>query len=62
MSSTGGSAGSRVAEHMSMLDAAVDGLLDAGLAELSDSDLVEVMRGVEQWLRRAEAVSPRLVV
>ena len=45
-----------------MLDAAVDGLLDAGLAELSDSDLVEVMRGVEQWLRRAEAVSPRLVV
>ncbi len=45
-----------------MLAAAVDGLLDAGLAELSDSDLVEVMRGVEQCLRRAEAVSHRLVV
>ncbi len=42
-----------------MLAAAVDGLLDA---ELSDSDLVEVMRGVEQCLRRAEAVSHRLVV
>ncbi|ANS30708.1 hypothetical protein R1CP_30405 [Rhodococcus opacus] len=62
MSSTGGSAGSRVAEHLSMLAAAVDGLLDAGLAESSDSDLVEVMRGVEQCLRRAEAVSHRLVV
>nr|GLK34229.1 hypothetical protein GCM10017611_10740 [Rhodococcus wratislaviensis] len=45
-----------------MLAAAVDGLLDAGLAESSDSDLVEVMRGVEQCLRRAEAVSHRLVV
>ncbi|WP_248949800.1 DUF222 domain-containing protein [Rhodococcus opacus] len=51
-----------MAEHLSMLAAAVDGLLDAGLAELSDSELVEVMRGVEQSLRRAETVSHRLVV
>ena len=55
MSSTGGSVGSRVAEHLSMLTAAVDGLLAADLAELSDTDLVEVMRGMEQSLRRAEA-------
>ncbi|WP_260850764.1 HNH endonuclease signature motif containing protein [Rhodococcus sp. WB9] len=62
MSSTGGSVGSRVAEHLSMLAAAVDGLLDADLAELSDTELVEVMRGMEQSLRRAESASHRLVV
>ncbi|MFE5702617.1 DUF222 domain-containing protein [Rhodococcus koreensis] len=49
-------------EHLSMLAAAVDGLLDAGLTELSDGEVVEVMRGVEQSLRRTEAVSHRLVV
>ncbi|WAM12868.1 HNH endonuclease signature motif containing protein [Rhodococcus sp. JS3073] len=62
MSSTWGSVGSRAAEHLSMLAAAVDGLLDAGLTELSDTEVVEVMRGMEQSLRRAEAVSHRLVV
>ncbi|MGW5145231.1 DUF222 domain-containing protein [Rhodococcus koreensis] len=51
-----------MAEHLSMLAAAVDGLLAAGLAELSDGEVVEVMRGVELSLRRTEAVSHRLVV
>ncbi|WP_272943400.1 MULTISPECIES: hypothetical protein [unclassified Rhodococcus (in: high G+C Gram-positive bacteria)] len=32
MSSAGGSVGSRVAEYLSMFAAAVDGLLDSGLA------------------------------
>ena len=54
--------GSGVAEHLLNVAAAVDELLDAGLAELSDSELVEVMRGMEQCLRRAESVSHRLVV
>ncbi|MGH3804794.1 MAG: hypothetical protein ACRDTD_32555, partial [Pseudonocardiaceae bacterium] len=62
MSSTGGSVGSRVAEHLSMLAAAVDGLLESGLAGLSDGDVVEMMRGLERSLRRAEAVSHRLIV
>ncbi|WP_256973896.1 HNH endonuclease signature motif containing protein [Rhodococcus sp. NCIMB 12038] len=62
MSSTGGPVGSRVAEHLSMLAAAVDGLLDAGLTGLSDGDVVDMMRGLERSLRRAEAVSHRLVV
>ncbi|MFC9555669.1 DUF222 domain-containing protein [Rhodococcus sp. NPDC056960] len=62
MSSTGGSVKSRVAQHLSMLAAAVDGLLDAGLTELSDGEVVDMMRGVEQSLRRADALSHRLIV
>ena len=45
-----------------MLAAAVDGLLDTGLTELSDGEVVEVMRGVERSLRRADALSHRLLV
>lgn len=45
-----------------MLAAAVDGLLESGLSGLSDGDVVEMMRGLERSLRRAEAVSHRLVV
>ncbi|TQC46952.1 HNH endonuclease [Rhodococcus sp. WS4] len=45
-----------------MLAAAVDGLLDSSVTELSDGEVVDVMRGLEQSLRRAEAVSHRLVV
>src|SRR6476620_3317850 len=62
MSSTGGSVKSRVAQHLSMLAAAVDGLLDAGLTEMSDGEVVDMMRGVEQSLRRADALSHRLIV
>ncbi|SEE07774.1 HNH endonuclease [Rhodococcus jostii] len=51
-----------MAEHLSMLAAAVDGLLDSSVTELPDSEVVDVLRGLEQSLRRAEAVSHRLVV
>lgn len=62
MSSTGGSAESRVAGQLSLLTAAVDGLLGADVVGLSDAEVVDAIRNLERALRRAGAVSHRLVV
>lgn len=62
MSSTGGSAESRVAGQLSLLTAAVDGLLGADVLGLSDAEVVDAIRNLERALRRAGAVSHRLVV
>ncbi|WP_250645711.1 DUF222 domain-containing protein [Rhodococcus oxybenzonivorans] len=53
---------SPVAEQLSTLSASIDVLLESDLTALRDSDVLEAMRRLEQSLRRAEAVSHRLVV
>ncbi|MFZ2174519.1 MAG: DUF222 domain-containing protein [Rhodococcus sp. (in: high G+C Gram-positive bacteria)] len=60
MSSIGGSG--RVQEHLTMLTAAVDGLLDADLTALADTDVLDCLREFEQSMRRAQSVSHRLLV
>ncbi|WP_317762320.1 hypothetical protein [Rhodococcus opacus] len=60
MSSTG--AADQVMEHLTALDDAVSGLLDADLSAVSDSDVVLIMQQLEKSLRRAGAVSLRLIV
>ncbi|WP_370180540.1 DUF222 domain-containing protein [Rhodococcus wratislaviensis] len=62
MSSTGGLAAGQVMEHLTALDAAVSGLLDADLSGVSDSDVVLIMQQLEKSLRRAGSVSLRLIV
>lgn len=62
MSSTGGLAVHQVTEHLTALAAAVTGLLDADLTGVSDSDVMLTMRQLEKSLRRAGAVSQRLIV
>ena len=62
MSSTGGLAADQVMEHLTALDDAVSGLLDADLNAVSDADVVLIMQQLEKSLRRAGAVSLRLIV
>ncbi|ABG98049.1 conserved hypothetical protein [Rhodococcus jostii RHA1] len=62
MSSTGGLASDQVREHLTALDDAVSGLLDADLSAVSDSDVVLIMQQLEKSVRRAGAVSLRLIV
>ncbi|WP_246098322.1 DUF222 domain-containing protein, partial [Rhodococcus spelaei] len=52
----------QVDEHLTALDAAVDGLLDDGLSALSDADIVETLQRLETSLRKAAAVGTRLIV
>lgn len=53
---------SPVAEQLSTLSASIDVLLESDLTALRDSDVLEAMRRLERSLRRADAVSHRLVV
>ena len=62
MSSTWGLAADQVTEHLTALAAAVTGLLDADLTGVSDSDVMLMMQQLEKSLRRAGAVSQRLIV
>ena len=49
-------------EHLTALAAAVTGLLDVDLTGVSDSDVMLTMQQLETSLRRAGAVSQRLIV
>ncbi|MDV7241447.1 DUF222 domain-containing protein [Rhodococcus oxybenzonivorans] len=51
-----------MAEQLSTLSASIDALLGSDLTALRDADVLEAMRRLEQSLRRADAVSHRLVV
>ncbi|MFC9790722.1 DUF222 domain-containing protein [Rhodococcus sp. NPDC127528] len=63
MHSTGGvRGGGQVADHLTDLDDAVDGLLDDGLSGLSDTDIVRSLQRLEMSLRKASAVGHRLIV
>jgi hypothetical protein len=55
-------AADQVREHLTALDDAVSGLLDADLSAVSDSDVVLIMQQLEKSVRRAGAVSLRLIV
>lgn len=58
----GDSGGDQVQHHLVALDAAVAGLLAAGLTGLSDDAVVEALQRVEVSLRKAAAVGNQLVV
>ncbi|MFC9789961.1 DUF222 domain-containing protein [Rhodococcus sp. NPDC127528] len=63
MHSTGGVRGvGQVADHLTDLDDAVDGLLDDGLSGLSDTEIVRSLQRLEMSLRKASAVGHRLIV
>ena len=53
---------SEVKTHLTALAAAVDGLLGADVTGLPSADVIDVMQQLEKSLRRAGAVSHRLVV
>lgn len=56
------SGGDQVEQHLVALDAAVAGLLAAGLTGLSDDAVVEALQRLEVSFRKAAAVGNRLVV
>ncbi|MGW4479593.1 HNH endonuclease signature motif containing protein [Rhodococcus triatomae] len=52
----------QVEQHLVTLDAAVERLLEAGLATLSDDAVVDTLQRLEVSLRKAAAVGNRLVI
>ncbi|MGW6693500.1 HNH endonuclease, partial [Rhodococcus sp. NPDC054953] len=59
-----GAAGSveRVDEHLSALDAAVDGLLGDRLTGLSNDDIVHVLQRLERSMRKLVAADQQVLV
>lgn len=51
-----------VSEHLTALDAAVAGLLDDQLSQLSDADVAATLQQIETSLRKASTLGHRLVV
>ena len=61
-SSSGNADASQVDNHLTALDAAVEGLLTGSLSGLSDDDVIEALQRMETALRKASVAGQRLVV